>query len=50
VEKWDQNGSWVDWLEGVDLIRLAQDRDGCECGDEPLELVHDDVSKVKVSG
>jgi hypothetical protein len=24
--RWDQNGSWGDWLGGVDWIRLAQDR------------------------
>jgi hypothetical protein len=27
VGGWDQNGSWGDWLGGVDWIRLAQDRD-----------------------
>jgi hypothetical protein len=27
VGKWDQNGSWGDWLGIVDWIRLAQDRD-----------------------
>jgi hypothetical protein len=25
--RWDQNGSWADWLGGVDWIQLAQDRD-----------------------
>jgi hypothetical protein len=38
VGRWDQNGSWGDWIGGGDWIRLAQDRDRCravECGDEP---------------
>jgi hypothetical protein len=25
--RWDKNGSWGNWLGGVDWIRLAQDRD-----------------------
>jgi hypothetical protein len=25
--KWDQNGSWGDWLGGMDWILLAQDGD-----------------------
>jgi hypothetical protein len=27
--RWDQNGSWVDWLGSAEWIQFAQDRDKC---------------------
>jgi hypothetical protein len=33
VDGWDQNGSWGDWLGGVEWIQLAQVASCCECGD-----------------
>jgi hypothetical protein len=39
VGRWDQNGSWVDWLGGCGLDSTGSGQGPvagcCECGDEP---------------